>query len=73
VSGRSELLSCFVELHTAKETLMREGPRKSTAAYEAPELVELGALQELTLFCNKTTGGSDGFTFQSQAIVCSSG
>jgi hypothetical protein len=62
-----------VELHTAKETLMREGPRQSTAAYEAPELVELGALQELTLGCDKRTGSSDGFTFQGQSIVCSSG
>jgi hypothetical protein len=48
-------------------------PRKSTAAYEAPALVELGALQELTLGCDKTTGGSDGFTFQQTPIVCVSG
>ncbi len=52
---------------------MLQGPRKSTAAYEAPELVELGALQELTLGCDKTFGSSDGFTFMGQSIVCSSG
>jgi hypothetical protein len=42
---------------------MVDTPRKSTAAYEAPALVELGALQELTLGCDKTLGSSDGFTF----------
>ena len=51
---------------------MVETPRKSTAAYEAPALVELGALQELTLGCDKTTGGSDGFTFHGTPIVCAS-
>jgi hypothetical protein len=52
---------------------MEAMPRKSTAAYEAPALVELGALQELTLGCDKDLGGSDGFTFQNQQISCSSG
>jgi hypothetical protein len=42
------------------------------AAYEAPELAELGTLYELTLGCNKDYGSSDGFTFQGQAIVCAS-
>lgn len=51
---------------------MVETPRKSTAAYEAPALVELGALQELTLGCDKQMGSSDGFTFMGQAIVCRS-
>jgi hypothetical protein len=51
---------------------MVDTPRKSTAAYEAPALVELGALQELTLGCDKTLGSSDGFTFMGQAIVCRS-
>jgi hypothetical protein len=51
---------------------MVETPKGSTAAYEAPALVEIGAFQELTLGCNKDLGQSDGFTFQGQAIVCSS-
>ena len=40
--------------------------------YEAPILVELGAFEELTLGCDKNLGASDGFTFQGQAIVCTS-
>jgi hypothetical protein len=51
---------------------MVDTPRKSTAAYEAPALVELGALQELTLGCDKTLGSSDGSRFMGQAIVCRS-
>jgi hypothetical protein len=51
---------------------MVETPSASTAAYEAPALVELGAFQELTLGCDKTYGSTDGFTFQGQAIVCTS-
>jgi hypothetical protein len=52
---------------------MVDTPRKSTAAYEAPALVELGALQELTLeWCDKRLNGSDGFTFMGQPIVCRS-
>jgi hypothetical protein len=48
-----------------------EDPAKDTS-YEAPVLVELGLLQELTLFCDKKYGSSDGFTFQGQAVVCTS-
>ncbi|MGH3004320.1 MAG: hypothetical protein ACRDOS_00135 [Gaiellaceae bacterium] len=42
------------------------------AEYESPTLMVLGSLYELTLGCDKTLGTSDGFTFQGQAIVCSS-
>lgn len=52
---------------------MVEQPGSGTPAYEAPELAELGTLHELTLNCDKTTGGSDGFTFHGVPIVCSSG
>ena len=46
---------------------------KDASSYEAPALVELGLLQELTLGCtDKTYGSSDGFTFQGQAITCTS-
>jgi hypothetical protein len=55
-----------------EETLMVNDGTVSTAAYEAPALVEIGALQELTLGCDKTYGSSDGFTFMGQAIVCTS-
>jgi hypothetical protein len=51
---------------------MVETPKGGTAGYEAPALVELGAFQELTLFCDKKLGSADGFTFQGQAIVCNS-
>jgi hypothetical protein len=40
--------------------------------YEAPNLVVLGAVEELTLGCDKTYGSSDGFTFQGQPTVCTS-
>ena len=42
-------------------------------AYQAPSLRVLGSVAELTQGCDKTTGTSDGFTFQGQAIVCKSG
>ena len=40
--------------------------------YEAPLLVELGTLHDLTQGCDKAFGGSDGFTFQQQPISCTS-
>ena len=52
---------------------MVETPVSGSTVYEAPELAELGTLHELTLYCDKTTGGSDGFTFHGVPIVCSSG
>ena len=49
---------------------------ESTPAYEAPALVDLGAIAELTLVdpgcTNKTLGQSDGLFFQGQPITCSS-
>jgi hypothetical protein len=48
-------------------------PDTTTAvAYEAPELRVLGSVAELTQGCDKRLGGSDGFTFMGQAIVCRS-
>lgn len=50
-----------------------ETDSKSTAGYEAPALVVLGALHELTLEgCDKRLNGSDGFTFMGEPIVCRS-
>ena len=49
-----------------------ETPDTGITPYEAPELAELGTLHELTLYCDKTLGSSDGFTFMGQAIVCAS-
>lgn len=43
------------------------------SAYEAPAVTVLGKVEELTLGCDKTEGGSDGFTFHGQAISCTSG
>jgi hypothetical protein len=41
-------------------------------AYQAPALRVLGPVAELTQGCDKQLGGSDGFTFMGQAIVCRS-
>ncbi|HET8754564.1 MAG TPA: lasso RiPP family leader peptide-containing protein [Solirubrobacteraceae bacterium] len=41
-------------------------------AYEAPAVRVLGTVAELTQNCDKQLGGSDGFTFMGQAIVCRS-
>ena len=41
-------------------------------ASEAPVLLVLGTVSELTQGCDKTLGSSDGFTFQGAAIVCKS-
>ncbi len=41
-------------------------------AYEAPAVRVLGTVAELTQLCDKRFGGSDGFTFMGQAIVCRS-
>ena len=46
-------------------------PTESTVAYEAPALVDIGALAELTL-CDKTFGPTDGHTFQGSSIACTS-
>jgi hypothetical protein len=41
--------------------------------YEAPVVRVLGSVAELTQQgCDKRFGGSDGFTFMGQAIVCRS-
>ncbi len=41
-------------------------------AYEPPALRLLGSVAALTQYCDKQLGGSDGFTFMGQAIVCRS-
>jgi hypothetical protein len=42
-------------------------------AYESPALRVLGAVADLTQAgCDKQLGGSDGFTFMGQSIVCRS-
>lgn len=40
--------------------------------YRPPELTVLGSVQQLTNGCDKTLGSSDGFTFQGEAVLCSS-
>jgi hypothetical protein len=42
------------------------------AAYVPPALRVLGSVATLTQVCDKQLGGSDGFTFMGQAIVCRS-
>jgi hypothetical protein len=45
---------------------------KPVEAYEPPAVCVLGSVAELTQGCDKRLGGSDGFTFMGQAIVCRS-
>ncbi len=43
-----------------------------TEVYESPALRVLGSVHELTQGCDKRLGGSDGFTFMGQPVVCRS-
>jgi hypothetical protein len=45
-------------------------PTSDGSSYEAPALVTLGTVHELTLYCDKMRGQSDGFTFMGDPIVC---
>lgn len=56
-------------MHTGQDT-----PKTAvtTRPYTSPALTELGTLHELTLGCDKTEGGSDGFTFHGTPITCTS-
>ena len=45
---------------------------EATPSYEAPRLVLIGSVHELTLGCNKDYGSSDGFLFQGAPISCAS-
>jgi len=40
--------------------------------YEPPALRVLGTVEEMTQYCDKRLGGSDGFTFMGQPVVCRS-
>jgi hypothetical protein len=40
--------------------------------YESPALRVLGTVEEMTQYCDKRLGGSDGFTFMGQPVVCRS-
>jgi hypothetical protein len=40
--------------------------------YSKPELTVHGAVEEITKACDKEYGNGDGYTFQSQQIVCGS-
>lgn len=44
-------------------------PKKEWAM---PRLTVFGDVEKITQGCDKTYGGSDGFTFQSIAIQCAS-
>jgi hypothetical protein len=43
--------------------------KEQKAAYEAPRIVELGTIGQLTLTQDKKFGRTDGFTFMGQAIT----
>ena len=38
--------------------------------YEPATLTVIGTVHELTLGCDKNFGGTDGFTFNQQPIMC---
>ena len=40
--------------------------------YESPVLRVLGTVEEMTQYCDKRLGGSDGFTFMGMPVVCRS-
>jgi hypothetical protein len=44
----------------------------SDMPYESPALRVLGSVVEMTQYCDKRLGGSDGFTFMGQPVVCRS-
>jgi hypothetical protein len=59
------------------QSLEKDGPAmnpdtKLAQAYEAPAVRVLGSVAELTQGCDKQLGGTDGFTFMGQSIVCRS-
>ncbi len=38
----------------------------------APQIHKYGTFEQKTQYCDKTFGGSDGFTFMGSGIVCAS-
>jgi hypothetical protein len=59
-------------VQTNQELAAMAGKPSERPPYEAPELVVIGALEELTLGCDKNWGQTDGFTFQGSPIACAS-
>ena len=55
---------------TERISEMQQSPEP--VKYEAPTLRVLGAVAELTQWCDKRLGKSDGFTFNGVPIVCRS-
>lgn len=45
---------------------------QSKKDWAMPQLVAFGTVEKITQGCDKTLGGSDGFTFQSAPIQCAS-
>jgi hypothetical protein len=45
---------------------------RETPPYQSPNLRVLGTVEEMTQYCDKRLGGSDGFTFMGQPVVCRS-
>lgn len=40
--------------------------------WETPEVQKYGTFESATQGCDKLLGGSDGFTFMGQVVVCAS-
>ena len=45
---------------------------KLKLVWTPPRLLVHGTVKEITLGCDKMLGGTDGFTFMGQSIVCRS-
>jgi hypothetical protein len=59
-------------MSVGKDSDMDHTETVKSPSYEAPSLTVLGTVAELTLWCDKRYGSSDGFTFQGAPITCSS-
>jgi hypothetical protein len=59
-------------MSVGKDSDMDHAGKAKSSSYEAPSLTVLGTVAELTLWCDKRYGSSDGFTFQGSPISCSS-
>ena len=46
--------------------------QNSKPVWTSPRVQRYGTFQEKTQYCDKRFGGSDGFTFIGQAIMCAS-
>ena len=65
-----DIANTLLILHiNIKEDFMQTNTKR---VYTTPKLTVHGNVEEITKGCDKVLGLSDGFTFQGQAIMCTS-